>query len=386
MPQHDVRHESETPPALRPAADGGIEPKPDHPRTSPADGFWIAEQVEDLVSKLIGISGVESVPGGAVFHGRPETTAGTGFDSVAAEANARGYDLLLLEPERGKATVLATPVRSDPTLRSRPAWNAVLLLATLATTTWAGALHQGVNLLLEPGRWTLGLPYALALLGILGVHEMGHFLVARRRGVQVTLPYFIPAPFFLGTFGAFIRMSSRVRDRATFFDVAVAGPLAGLVAALAALVLGLAFGSTAVGHGMNPRSSTLVYAVYRLTGGDPGAGLVEFGAVAFAGWLGIVITALNLIPVGQLDGGHIAYALLGGRRAATVGAVLLGLLVAGGLFYSPHLLMWAVVVWAIAGLRHPPAQNEFAPLGAARTALACGTLALLVAIVLPWPL
>jgi membrane-associated protease RseP (regulator of RpoE activity) len=99
----------------------------------------------------------------------------------------------------------------------------------------------------------------------------------------------------------------------------------------------------------------------------------------------VLVTALNLIPVGQLDGGHVAYALFGGRRAATLGAVLLGLLVAGGFFYAPHLLMWAAIVWAIAGLRHPPAANELAPLGPGRTALGWATLGLLAAIVLPWP-
>ena len=356
-----------------------------HDRPSPTNGFWVAEQVEDLVPALLEITGVESIDGGAVFHGHPAPTASRHFDRVAGEGRSRGYELRLLESEPGKAAVVATPLAPDPILRLRPLLNVALLLATLLTTTWAGALHQGVNLLVEPARWAIGLPYAIALLGILGFHEMGHYLVARRRGVQVTLPYFIPAPFFLGTFGAFIRMGGRVRDRATFFDVAVAGPLAGLVVAVAALIYGLAFGSTAMGHGMNPRSSMLVYAVYRLSGGDPAAGLVEFGAVAFAGWLGVLITALNLIPIGQLDGGHIAYALFGRRRAATLGAVLVGLLVAGGIFYAPHLLMWAAIVWAIGGLRHPPAVNELAPLGPGRTALAWFTLALFATIVVPWP-
>ena len=117
-----------------------------------------------------------------------------------------------------------------PITASAPAvtpWHVVLLLATVATTTWAGALHQGIDLIEEPSRWTAGVPYALALLGILGVHELGHYIAARRRGVDVTLPYFIPAPFFLGTFGAFIRMRSIARDRPATFDIAVAGPLAG---------------------------------------------------------------------------------------------------------------------------------------------------------------
>ena len=115
----------------------------------------------------------------------------------------------------------------------------LLLLATLATTTWAGALHHGVNLIQEPGRFSEGLAYSLPLLAILGIHELGHYVVARVHGVKVTLPYFIPIPFGLGTFGAFIQIKSTPKDRRKLFDVAVAGPLAGLAIAIPALFLGL---------------------------------------------------------------------------------------------------------------------------------------------------
>lgn len=261
-----------------------------------------------------------------------------------------------------------------------------LLLATLATTTWAGALHQGVNLLEEPGRWLMGFPYALALLGILGIHEMGHYLVARRRGVAVTLPYFIPAPFYLGTFGAFIQMRGEVRDRTTYFDIAVAGPLAGLVAALLALAVGLPAGQGAAVHGgVVPASSALFAWVYALVVGGPLNQPVQVGALAFAGWIGLIVTALNLIPVGQLDGGHITYALLGRRRAATLGKALLVLLVAAGVLYSRHWLMWALLIWLFAGPAHPPARDEATPIGPGRRLLAGLTLVLLVAIIAPWP-
>lgn len=218
-------------------------------------------------------------------------------------------------------TLIGAPVRplvggaaAHPTRVGLPL---ALLLATLATTTWAGALHQGVNLLDAPGRWPMGFPYALALLGILGIHEMGHYLVARRRGVAVTLPYFIPAPFYLGTFGAFIQMRGEVRDRATYFDIAVAGPLAGLVAALLALAVGLPAGQGAAVHGgVVPASSALFAWVYALVVGGPLNQPVQVGALAFAGWIGLIVTALNLIPVGQLDGGHItsAYSAAAARR------------------------------------------------------------------------
>ena len=267
----------------------------------------------------------------------------------------------------------------------RPLWNVVLLVATLLTTTWAGALHRGVNLLREPERWAIGLPYAVALLTILGIHEMGHYLVARRRGVGVSLPYFIPIPSYLGTFGAFIRMRGVVRDRAAYFDVAIAGPWAGLVAAVIALFIGLPGSVTGTAHGMAPSSSVLFAGIYRLATGAAPTGPVQLGAVAFAGWLGLVVTALNLIPVGQLDGGHIAYALLGHRGAATLGKGIVGLLLVGGVLYSPHLLTWALLIWFFAGVGHPPAQDELTGLSGGRKLLAYVTFALLLAIVVPWP-
>lgn len=266
----------------------------------------------------------------------------------------------------------------------RPIWNLVLLVATLLTTTWAGALHLGVNVLREPDRWVVGVPYAVALLTILGIHEMGHYLVARRRGVSVSLPYFIPVPSYLGTFGAFIRMGGPVGDRSAYFDVAVAGPLAGLVAALIALFVGLPGSPTEPAHGIAPSSSLLFAGVYRLATGAVPIGPVQLGAVAFAGWLGLIVTALNLIPVGQLDGGHIAYALLGPQGATTLAKATVGLLLVGGVLYAPHLLTWALLIWFFAGVGHPPAQDEVTPLSAGRKLLAYLTFALLVAIVVPW--
>ena len=265
-------------------------------------------------------------------------------------------------------------------------WNAALLAATIATTTWAGAFHLGIDLRREPSRWTAGLPYALALLTILGIHELGHYFVARRRGIAVTLPYFIPAPSYLGTFGAFIRMSGKVRDRASYFDVAIAGPLAGLVAAIIALFVGLGGTASASHGGIVPASSALFAGVYSLVGGRSLREPVALGPLAYAGYLGLVVTALNLAPIGQLDGGHVAYGLLGARRAKMLGNVVIALLLIGGLFYASHLLMWGVIAWLVAGTSHPAALDDTTPIGTGRILLGCLALLILVAIVVPWPL
>ena len=262
-----------------------------------------------------------------------------------------------------------------------------LLSATAITTTWAGAMHQGVNLLTEPAAWPRGVPYAAALLAILGVHEMGHYVVARRRGVQTSLPYFIPAPIWLGTFGAFIKMGGPIRTRSTYFDVGIAGPLAGLVVALAALYAGMMLErpDLASGHGLAPGSSYLFAALYQLAGGSDITATVRLGPVAFAGWLGLMVTALNLVPVGQLDGGHIAYGALGPRLARHVSIIVIALLVGGGLLLGSHFWMWGLLIWWIAGTTHPPAVHDSIPLDRGRKLLAAAMLVLLLAIVLPVP-
>lgn len=269
--------------------------------------------------------------------------------------------------------------------KQRPVWNLLLFVATLATTTWAGAAHLGIDLLKEPSRWRVGAPYALALLAILGVHELGHYVVARRRGIRVSLPYFIPAPVYLGTFGAFIQMRGTVRDRGTYFDVAIAGPLAGLVVALLALVVGLGAPAPAPHGGIVPASSALFAGIFKLVGGGALDQQIALGPLAFAGYLGLVVTALNLAPIGQLDGGHVAYALLGQQRAARLASAVIMLLLLAGLFYSSHYLMWALIAWFVAGSRHPKALDESVPIGAGRMMLGLFALGLVLTIVLPWP-
>lgn len=297
-------------------------------------------------------------------------------------------------PGRGERSAPAggaegvTPERARTTEVGSRRWvHGLLLIATLATATWAGAQHQGIDLLARPADGTRGLPYALSLLAILGVHEMGHYVVARRRGVRVSLPYFIPAPIWLGTFGAFIKMGGPIRNRASYFDVGIAGPLAGLVVALAALYFGFVFEGpeAAMDHGFSPASSFLVAAVYRLAGGAELTATVQMGPVAFAGWLGLIVTALNLAPVGQLDGGHIAYATLGARTARKVSRLVIVLLVGGGLLVGSHLAMWGILIWLVAGTTHPSAEDDTMPIGTGRTALAGLSLLLLLAILLPAP-
>jgi membrane-associated protease RseP (regulator of RpoE activity) len=305
---------------------------------------------------------------------------------------------LLQETEDGRPALVLAPKSKlpEPAQTSQRTWvNAALLLATLATTTWAGALHEGVNLLEEPGRMMAGFPYALALMLILGAHELGHYFTARRYGIDVSLPYFIPVPFALGTFGAFIKMKSLSPTRRAAFDVAVAGPLAGLVIAIPALLVGLQY-SEVVATGQAPPTmmggadvgSSLLFALLaKLALGDAvleGHRLV-LHPVAFAGWLGLLVTALNLMPVGQLDGGHMAHALLGRQRAYSAGVATLVALAVLGLFVWGGLLFWALIIYFIAGTRDAPPLNDVSRLDRGRVVLGALAFALLLAILLPVP-
>lgn len=279
----------------------------------------------------------------------------------------------------------------------RPLVNLALFAATLVTTSFAGAAHQGVNLFERPDAWTLGLPYGIGVMLILGVHEMGHYVAARFHRVPVSLPYFIPVPFALGTFGAFIRMPALLKTRRQLFDIGVAGPLAGLAVAIPALALGLQWsvvvppGAPAVGghagQGVSVTASMLLAFISKLALGDSLATghYVVLHPLAFAGWLGLMITALNLLPVGQLDGGHVARALFGQSRASAIGRATLFGMVALGLFVWSGLLFWALLVFFIAGAPGMPPVEAVTPLDRRRQALAWGAFALLALILLPVP-
>ncbi len=290
------------------------------------------------------------------------------------------------EPAEGTARPAAE------SMRAVTQWHVVLLLATLATTTWAGALHQGIDLIADPSRWTAGVPYALALLGILGVHELGHYIVARRRGVDVTLPYFIPAPFFLGTFGAFIRIREPIPEKRMHFDVGIAGPLAGFVIAVPALIAGLAMSRVVPlpPHftGLSLGEPLLFKAVAWMIWGSAHDGYsLNLHPMAFAAWFGLLATALNLFPIGQLDGGHISYAVLGSRSTwVTYGAIGCAVVLT---FFSTSWLVWTILVVGMLflfGPRHPSTLDEHVPLDRGRLMLAVFALVMFVLCFTPAPI
>jgi membrane-associated protease RseP (regulator of RpoE activity) len=359
-------------------------------RQSPPDSM-LAERFASLVAREIDVQRSYVEQGMPAVEGTLRSDPTLAFGELEKRL-APWHVTPLLESLGGKTVrLLALPVAVEERLRrgSSRTVNLVLFLATLATTVFAGATHRGVNLLEDPARFVVGLPYAVALLGILGIHEMGHYVVARWHGVRVTLPYFIPVPMGLGTFGAFIQIKSLIKSRRAVFDIGIAGPLAGLLVALPALYVGLHYTAvvpTDVSAGMQTGSSLLLALMYQLVhGGDLGTATVRLSPVAYAGWIGLFVTALNLMPVGQLDGGHIAYGLFGRRHAKAIGIgsvlVMLGL----GFFVWPGLLTWALLIALIAGFSHMPALDDVTPPDRRRFALGALAFLLLALILLPVP-
>ena len=325
-------------------------------------------------------------------------------ETVSSELEIRmrgsGLTALLQEDELGRTRVLILPAELKPAETSRRnLWiNVGLFAATILTTTWAGALHRGVNLLEQPGQFMVGVPYALGLMLILTAHEFGHYFAARIHGMKVTLPYFIPVPFALGTFGAFIQLLSPSNSRKTLFDVGVAGPLAGLVFAIPALFVGLTMSEVVTApenaatplishHGVDVGSSVLLTAIAKLSMGDAVAygHVLALHPLAFAGWLGLLVTALNLLPIGQLDGGHIADAMFGPRRSAAISSAALFTLFFLGIFVWSGLLFWAFIAWIIAGRKGLPPLNDITKLDLARFAVGVFTFMLLLSILIPIP-
>ena len=240
----------------------------------------------------------------------------------------------------------------------RPSWvHIILFLLTFASTLTVGALQRGADIISHPQRITEGLPFSLSLLFILLVHEFSHYFMSRKHGVDSSLPYFIPAPTLFGTLGAFITMRSRITTRNALMDIGSSGPIAGFLVSIVAVVIGLWYSDVRAvessGEMIVLGDSILFSLLAKLVVGTvPSGSDIYLHPVAFAGWIGFFVTSLNLIPVGQLDGGHIAYAFLG-EAHLWVSRILLGVLLVLGLLLFEGWLIWAVLLFFL-GSKHPP--------------------------------
>ena len=281
---------------------------------------------------------------------------------------------------------------------TRPGLALALVITTLITTTFAGvAFIAGVEdpqaLRNDPTLIQQGFAYGASLMVILAFHEGGHYFATRYHKLKSTLPYFIPVPFFLGTFGAYIQMRSPMPNRRALFDIGIAGPLSGLAVSLPILFWGLTH-STLVPIGdaselftfdtLDPSRSVLLLLISKLAIGSDlqATNALQLHPVAISGFLGLIVTALNLMPVGQLDGGHIVHAMYGQRTAAVVSQVARLLMLLLSFVYREY-FMWAVLLLFIPSAE--PALNDVSELDGKRDFLGLLSLALLLMIILPAP-
>jgi membrane-associated protease RseP (regulator of RpoE activity) len=327
----------------------------------------------------------------------------TEFEQLKRELREQGL-VPLLKYQGGEHAIYV--LRSPQRVRRGWKVNLVLFVATLVTTTLAGAVEaftythanldtsnltsaQYYGMMFTWSSLGLGfLWFALPLMLILGIHEMGHYVMTRRHGMEASLPYFIPVPPFLGlnigTFGAFISMREPMPNRKALFDIGAAGPIAGFVVAVPVLLIGLwqmhlaPVHVAAGGKGTITIGTPLLYDLLAYPFHLPADVLTH--PTAFAGWVGLFVTAINMLPAGQLDGGHIASAMFGDRARFASYAAVVGLL---GLGVAPMLgfpgydgwLFFALLI-GLLGVRHPPTLNAVSTLDAKRQLVGWATFAM----------
>ena len=373
--------------------------------------------IPGLGRRTQGVGAANAAQGIVIFVGqllRPDSEAV--YDLIAERWQVHDYTPMLRR-HKGQIALIAQPgvVTAKP---SNPWINFWLAGVTILSVLLTGAGYECQCVPSTLSEWLMGLPMMLTMMVILMAHEFGHYFAARHHKVAVTLPYFIPLPIIspVGTLGAFIQLRSPFKTKRELFDIGVAGPLGGLIFAIPLIFWGVAGSSVDKierGPGFVLEGNSIFYLwvkrlihgqllpsfeaydnlpvwneFFRLLTGlipDGGGTDILINSIAFAAWFGLFVTALNLLPVGQLDGGHVIYCLLG-DKARTLGMVLIGLMVLAGIFLWPGWLLWAALTFFIIGPNHPPPLNDLVDLDSTRKFIAYVMIFLFIILFMPNPL
>ena len=304
-------------------------------------------------------------------------------------------------PERADSEhIIVAPLQSSPAPVEPPASirnNVILFVLTLMTTSYWGFLQYQffyldmgepvLNPFAEPMLWLAGLPYGMAVIAFLGAHEMGHYLACRYYGIRATLPYFIPIPplgpiLLPGTMGAVIRIKSAITGRRELFDIAVVGPLAGFIVAMPMLAVGLGqsrvIDDDSLGFGIG-LGEPLIWGPLQAAFAPPvGADQTLLAhPLAFVGWFALLVTAMNLLPIGQLDGGHLLYAVTP-RHHRKISMLMVGLMLFAGYRYFSGWILFALLILFVLGTKHPQPLSFEQSLGPGRRILLLITILILV--------
>src|SRR5437879_6507357 len=347
------------------------------------------ESLRSTVARYFSVYGVVVSPMALTFQvGVPPGGIDGPFDALRIELVPKDY-IPTITQEKGE-TLVHVQRRPRPRF-ARTQVNLILLLVTVLTTTffggaWNWADYSGQPFLSVESIGFGGLFFTLPLLTILGSHEMGHYLVAKRYKVQASLPFFLPSVPPLGTFGAFISMRDPIPNRRALLDIGVSGPLVGFAIAIPVTLAGLALstgapGVSAGGAGEAIRPSILFSFLSLFFPLPPTLGM---HTLACACWVGLFVTAINLLPAGQLDGGHVARALLGNRQVYLSWAAVLILFGLSITFSYPGWFLFGFLIFVL-GIRHPPPLNDITRLDVTRKLVGIGAVAILVLTFLPQP-
>jgi len=334
--------------------------------------------------------------GNLCFRGRLRCPSSAASGRVREFADSRGLTAFLSRDPLGAC------FRFQPAPRRRPSGRGhtqlLLLALTLVSTFLAGTLLSGVParaIMSNPRLILGGANFALPLLLILGAHELGHYLAARRWGIRASLPYFIPFPNILGTMGALIAIRDHFPSRRALLDVGLAGPLVGFVLSVAVILLGredirmVRFDPALSAEGAGNLyfgSSLLTSFLFSLGKAPlPSGYTYSLGPLAFAGWVGLFVTSINLLPLGQLDGGHIAYAALGRGHGRLSGVAGICIFLVGVFMRSP-VWMFMLIMVVFLGVRHAPPLDDLTGLNPLRRVLAVLALIIFIICFIPVPI
>jgi membrane-associated protease RseP (regulator of RpoE activity) len=352
---------------------------------------------EDLsvIKSIFGIDtffATETVPyqEGAVFKGNLRGEAEAVHNRLTESLQKRlgdRYRLFLVEGSEEKPVVIVLPSRNDPLKTTLPqkVFAGILLIATIATSLETGGLLLGFDFFAEPSRYQQALPIASGVLAVLVAHEVGHWFAARRYQVRLSFPFLLPA-VQIGSFGAITRFESLLPNRRVLFDIAASGPAAGGIVSLVMLVVGLLLSQQNALFQLPSQffqGSILVGSLAKvILGSAIQAPVVGIHPLVAIGWLGLVVTALNLMPAGQLDGGRIVQAIYGRKIAnrATFATLLVLVIVSLG---NPLAMYWAIAIFFLQRDLERPSLNEITEPDDARAALGLLALFLMVATLIP---
>ena len=331
----------------------------------------VDEELAEKINQLFSIYDIQHESGNIYFFGVPKEDLRIIYQKLWQAFSEKGYQFTF-KYELGEHILIASPFTPA---RERKWINVVLALATVITTMVVGSFLFAADPITNPWDVLKGIPFTVAIMTILGAHEAGHYITAKRHGMRTSLPYFIPFPNMIGTMGAVIKHKGPIPNRKALFDVGISGPLIGLIVSVIVTMVGLL--QPPITHAHQGLSIELgIPLLFELiTRIVPNGSVMIMHPIAFAGWVGMLVTALNLIPAGQLDGGHVLRAMMG-EKAKAVSRAMPFILVSLGFYVTYYLekdgflwVLWGLFLSFFAAAGHPKPLNDDVPLGKGRMAL-----------------